>query len=167
MKLMTKKNVLSLVLVLCLGAMTSCSSKSEQESGDDSAMSAENFALELNGTSDGNTAGGLRTVFFDYESSDLSEDAKSALENNAKWLNVASSVDIQIEGHCDERGGHQFNLALGERRARSVRDYLIALGVSESRISIVSYGKEKPLAFGHDDSSWSQNRRANFMVTAK
>ena len=74
---------------------------------------------------------------------------------------------MQIEGHADERGGIQYNLALGEKRAKAVREYLVALGVAQKRIGVVSYGKEKPVAFGHDEGAWEKNRRANFVVTAK
>ena len=83
------------------------------------------------------------------------------------WLKDNDEVTIQIEGHTDERGGHQYNLALGENRARVVQDYLVALGVSAANIAIISYGKEKPISYGHDEGSWSRNRRANFVVTAK
>lgn len=169
MKTIAKKSLFSL-LILSMLTLVSCASDAEKNSGEDDTMmsdSADNYALELNGSSDNSTAGGLSTIFFDYDSSDLSMSAKSTLEANAEFLKNNSSVDIQVEGHSDERGGHQYNLALGERRARSVKNYLVALGVSDARVTIVSYGKEKPVAFGHDAEAWSQNRRANFMVTAK
>lgn len=169
MKTIAKKSLFSL-LILSMLALVSCASDAEKNSGEDDTMmsdTADNYALELNGSSDNSTAGGLSTIFFDYDSSDLSMSAKSTLEANAEFLKNNASVDIQVEGHSDERGGHQYNLALGERRARSVKNYLVALGVSDARVTIVSYGKEKPVAFGHDAEAWSQNRRANFMVTAK
>lgn len=170
MEAIAKKSLFTL-LILSMLALVSCASDAEKESGaeDDTMMSdsADNYALELNGSSDNSTAGGLSTIFFDYDSSDLSSSAKSTLEANAEFLKTNATVDIQVEGHSDERGGHQYNLALGERRARSVKNYLVALGVSDARVTIVSYGKEKPTAFGHDAEAWSQNRRANFVVTAK
>src|SRR5690606_32397132 len=100
---------------------------------------ASDLPLELNGSSDENTAGGLQTVFFNFDSSTLSESARMTLEQNAQWLKLSDRVDIQIEGHADERGGIQYNLALGERRARSVKDYLVALGIDSNRVTIVSY----------------------------
>lgn len=163
-----KKVFLPVLLLITMG-LVGCASSSKKSGSTDSVMedAAKNFSLELNGSSDDNTAGPLQTVYFAYDSSALSSAARSVLEQNAQWLKLTNQVDIQVEGHCDERGGHQYNLALGERRARSIKDYLVALGVSEARISIISYGKEKPVSFGHDDDSWSKNRRGNFVVTAK
>ncbi|MDA8791941.1 peptidoglycan-associated lipoprotein Pal [Bacteriovoracaceae bacterium] len=134
----------------------------EQPNGDSNGL-----ALELNGDSDSNTAGGISTVYFDYDSSSLTSSSKQVLEQNAQFLKTSDKIDIQIEGHCDERGGIQYNLALGERRARAIRDYLVALGVTRSRMKIVSFGKERPVSFGHDESSWGRNRRGNFVITAK
>ena len=125
------------------------------------------LTLELNGDSDSNTAGGLQTVYFDFNSSTLGSTTKESLKSNAAFLKANASVDIQVEGHCDERGGRQYNLALGERRAKAVRDYLVASGIPAKRITTISYGNERPVAEGHDESAWSKNRRANFVVTAK
>jgi peptidoglycan-associated lipoprotein len=171
MKTLKRNSVLALLLLASL-TLVGCSTNSSKQDGSDSADSmvddaASNYALELNGTSDESTAGPLRTIFFDYDSSSLSGAARTALEDAANFLKESTNVDIQVEGHADERGGHQYNLALGERRARSIKDYLVALGVNDSRVSIISYGKEKPNAFGHDEESWSKNRRASFMITAK
>ena len=165
------RSVLS-VLVLGLSvALTGCGSSSKKASSDSSMSSADSMNdglnLELNGDSDSSKAGALRTVFFAYDSSSLSGDARTALEGNVAFLKENTSVEIQVEGHCDERGGVQYNLALGERRAKAVRDYMVAMGISKSRVTTISFGKERPLAFGHDDSAWGQNRRANFVVTAK
>ncbi len=76
-------------------------------------------------------------------------------------------MKVQVEGHCDERGGVQYNLALGENRAKAVKEYLSGLGVESGRVTTISYGKERPVAFGHDEEAWGQNRRGNFVVTAK
>lgn len=156
-------------MTISLFMVTSCGSTPTEESTstEETAQANPLDQVELNGTSDNSTAGELRTVFFPFDSSSLSSAAKSALENNAQFLTNNPTVDIQIEGHCDERGGEQYNLALGERRARAVKDYLLALGVTETRMTIISFGKTMPLSFGHDETSWSQNRRANFVVTAK
>ncbi len=123
--------------------------------------------LELNGDSDSNKAGALKTVYFDFNSAALSADTKETLNNNVAFLKSNAAVKVQVEGHTDERGGVQFNLALGEKRAKSVREYLIGQGVEGARISTISLGKEKPVSFGHDEESWSKNRRANFVVIGK
>ena len=125
------------------------------------------LGLEANGDSDSNKAGALKTVYFDFNSAGLSSETKDTLNNNAQYLKANAKIKVQVEGHCDERGGVQFNLALGEKRAKGVRDYLTAQGVEASRITTISFGKERPVAFGHDDAAWSQNRRANFLVISK
>lgn len=104
----------------------------------------------------------LRPVFFDFDKYALGEEARGALNANGRMLKDAPAVRVLIEGHCDERGTSQYNLALGEKRAQVARNYLMDLGVAGSRIEIVSYGKERPFAGGHDDAAWSQNRRAHF-----
>jgi len=98
-------------------------------------------------------------VFFGYDKSDLTTDSQLTLDRQAAWLQKHPSVRISIEGHCDERGTREYNLALGERRASAVKDYLVARGIDGGRISTISYGKEKPVALGNDKSAWSQNRR--------
>jgi peptidoglycan-associated lipoprotein len=160
----------SLFTTLLVGFLAiGCASKKPQNAQDGANGAGANagLTLELNGDSDSRTAGGLQTVYFDFNESTLTSTTQAALKNNADFLNANASVDIQIEGHADERGGHQFNLALGQRRALAVREYLIAAGVAARRLNYVSYGKERPVAEGHDESAWSKNRRANFVVTAK
>jgi peptidoglycan-associated lipoprotein len=125
------------------------------------------IGLELNGDSDSNKAGALKTVYFDFNSATLSSETKDALNNNAQFLKTNAKIKVQVEGHCDERGGVQFNLALGEKRAKGVREYLTAQGVEAGRITTISFGKERPLAFGHDEAGWGKNRRANFLVISK
>ncbi|RED49791.1 peptidoglycan-associated lipoprotein Pal [Aestuariispira insulae] len=98
-------------------------------------------------------------VFFGFDKSNLNSDAQSTLAKQAAWLIKYPQVTIQVEGHCDERGTREYNLALGERRANSVREYLISLGVSENRITTISYGKERPAVEGSNDEAWAQNRR--------
>ena len=148
-----------------------CASKKPdngQDAGADAANGANNgLSLELNGDSDSNKAGGLQTVFFGFDSSSLEGASKEPVKANAEYLKANAKIDIQVEGHCDERGGRQYNLALGERRAKAVRDTLVAFGVEAKRISTISYGNERTLAEGHDESAWGKNRRANFVVTAK
>ena len=102
-------------------------------------------------------------AYFDYDSYDLREDARGALDADAKTLTDHAHASVMIEGHCDERGTPEYNLALGERRANAAKDYLVAHGVDGSRIETVSYGEERPFATGHDEASWAQNRRAHLV----
>ena len=98
-------------------------------------------------------------VFYALDKSNLNPQARATLEKQAAVLKKFGSVRVTIEGHCDERGTREYNLALGERRANSAKDFLVALGISPNRIKTISYGKERPVALGHEESSWSQNRR--------
>jgi peptidoglycan-associated lipoprotein len=109
----------------------------------------------------------LQPVFFLLDSSDLSSDAQSALQQNASVLKQYASWQITIEGHADERGTAEYNLALGERRALAARDYLVSLGIPATRVRTVSYGKEFPFDPGHTEEAFSKNRRAHFVITAK
>tara|TARA_B100000989_G_scaffold234532_1_gene181322 strand:- start:82 stop:579 length:498 start_codon:yes stop_codon:yes gene_type:complete len=99
-------------------------------------------------------------VFFAYDSSTLDSSAQATLRAQADWLNNNPAVDVTLEGHADERGTREYNLALGERRANAAKNYLVSLGVDRGRITVVSYGKERPAVLGHDEAAWAQNRRA-------
>ena len=103
-------------------------------------------------------------VFFDYDRYELKPEARAQLEKQAAWLRNFPQVTVTVEGHCDERGTREYNLALGERRADAARNYLIALGVDANRIRVISYGKERPAALGSDETAWAQNRRAVTVV---
>lgn len=100
------------------------------------------------------------TIHFDTDKSDVRDEDKAALQSQAQWLARYPGKRITIEGHCDERGTREYNLALGERRANATKNYLASLGVDPSRMSTISYGKERPIAMGSDEQSWAQNRRA-------
>lgn len=104
-------------------------------------------------------------IYFDYDKADLKPDAQATLEKKAKFLQANPSYSATIEGNCDERGTNEYNLALGERRADAAKKFLNSLGISADRITTVSYGEEKPVAQGHDESVWSQNRRDEFKLT--
>ena len=99
-------------------------------------------------------------VLFGYDSSELDDDDRLVLDNQAKFLNQNPSLKVTIEGHCDERGTREYNLALGEKRASAVKDYLISVGINSERISVVSYGKERPQVLGSNKAAWSMNRRS-------
>jgi len=145
----------------------SCASKKAENKSDNVADSSlDKNGLMLNGDSDSGKAGGLKTIYFDYTSSTINESNKKVLKNNAEFLKNHAAVAIAIEGHCDERGGRQFNLALGEKRALAVKNYLVALGVPKKRLSTISYGNEKPVTEGRSEMEWSKNRRGNFVVTS-
>ena len=103
-------------------------------------------------------------VFFGYDSSDLDSDALELLQDQVAWLKQNSDVSVTIEGHCDERGTREYNLALGEKRAQAVKNYLIGLGVNPDRVSTISYGKERPAVVGSNDGAWAQNRRSVTIV---
>lgn len=108
------------------------------------------------------SAYGIEDVFFPYDVYTLADAGMATLEKNARIMKEHPSVAYLIEGHCDERGTVEYNLALGEKRAKSVQDYLISLGIPAARLRVVSYGEERPYATGHDESAWAQNRRAHF-----
>jgi peptidoglycan-associated lipoprotein len=110
--------------------------------------------------------GYIRDAFFNYDEATLDDAAQSALSNSANWLKSkeGASYNLLVEGHCDERGTEQYNLALGDRRANTAKEYLVTLGVDSSRIRTVSYGEERPFDDGHADSAWAKNRRAHLVL---
>ncbi len=114
-----------------------------------------------------NAKGYLKDAFFDFDKADLREDARTALSADADWLKQYSSIQVLVEGHCDERGTEEYNLSLGEKRASAVKGYLASLGVDASRIRTVSYGKDRPFCTDHNESCWQENRRGHFVITAK
>ncbi len=108
-----------------------------------------------------NGNGGLQSIYYNYDESFIRDDSSSVLQNNASLLKADNGV-VAVEGNCDNRGTNEYNLALGQRRAESARDYLVNMGVSPDRVRAVSYGEEKPVCFSDDESCWQQNRRADF-----
>ncbi len=141
------------VFSLVLGA---CSKKSKSDA--DVAAGDEMMVTDMGG---GRIAE-LGPVYFDYDSFSIKADSRSVLRQHAEWLK-SNNISVQIEGHCDERGTTEYNLALGERRAASVKDYLVSQGVPASRLSIISYGEERPATTGVNELAWAQNRRAEFV----
>ena len=109
----------------------------------------------------------LKDAFFEYDKSALREDQQGALTEDVAWLKGNAEVKVLIEGHCDERGTAEYNLGLGERRAKAVKDYLIAAGIAAERLSIISYGKERPFVLGHDESAWQWNRRGHVILQGR
>lgn len=111
-------------------------------------------------------AAGLHDVFFAFDSFVITEEGRRALSLDAQWLKAHQGAQLKIEGHCDERGTSAYNLVLGEKRAKAVRNYLVELGVPPSQLSMVSYGKERPFCKEHDEACYAQNRRAHIVVKA-
>jgi peptidoglycan-associated lipoprotein len=109
----------------------------------------------------------LEKIFFDFDSYTLTPAARDTLANNAKIMGKRAAVKIQIEGHCDERGSDEYNLALGDKRAKSAMQYLLTMGVPAERLAVISYGKEKPADPGHGETAWAKNRRDEFFTISK
>ena len=108
--------------------------------------------------------GPLSDIYFAYDSFDISEETRDRLRSNADWLRRNSGVRVEIEGHCDERGTVEYNLALGAKRARATKEYLVALGISPSRLTTISYGEELPVCYDANESCWAKNRRVHFVT---
>jgi peptidoglycan-associated lipoprotein len=152
--------------------VSACSSTDDEAMGDQAGMEHESMTAgpldDIYGENLGGPVPGSQEdlvvnvgdrVFFGYDRHDLSVEARAVLDAQAGWLQQYPNLSVTIEGHADERGTREYNLALGDRRANSVRDYLVALGVSPSRINTISYGKERPAVPGANDTAWAQNRR--------
>jgi len=163
---------MSVLLAFFITACATTPKDTADSSGSGSSSSSSSVSSSTDSSSD-DSSGGIvpgsqedlivnvgDRVFFGYDSSELDSDAQELLQDQVAWLKQYSDVSVTIEGHCDERGTREYNLALGEKRAQSVKNYLISLGVSESRVSTISYGKERPAVIGSNDGAWSQNRRS-------
>lgn len=130
------------------------------------AVTNEGAAASDFATSDASGEGGpLADVHFEYDRATLTDEARATLEKHAVWLQSHRDAKVTVEGHCDDRGTVDYNLALGEQRARVVRDYLVSLGVAAPRLKTVSYGKERPLDPANNEAAWAKNRRAHFAVS--
>jgi peptidoglycan-associated lipoprotein len=160
---------LAATLSVILGLVAGC--KSKPKATDQDLQSAPGAAATIDSTplsfdtagSDSGKIDGLKTVYFPYDKSSLEAQAKKDLAGNAEWLKARPGIKLQIEGHCDERGTIEYNVALGERRANTVKAHLVSLGIPSDRLSTISYGEEKPLVTGDSESVWTKNRRANFV----
>jgi peptidoglycan-associated lipoprotein len=134
----------------------------EQEPSPD-VMAAELAAL----LKEAQAEGALMPIYFDFDKSNLKPEAKKNLDKTAAWLSKKPTVNIKVEGNCDERGTNEYNMALGERRSNTAKEYLVKLGVSAARLETVSWGEEKPLDPGHNEAAWAKNRRDDFNPTSK
>ena len=169
------KFFISIFMVLFVAACATTPKDSADSSGSGSSSSGSDVSSEgaITETSGSGIVSGSQEdlivnvgdrVFFGYDSSDLDSDALELLQDQVAWLKQNSDVTVTIEGHCDERGTREYNLALGEKRAQAVKNYLIGLGINPDRVSTISYGKERPAVVGSNDGAWAQNRRSVTLV---
>ena len=129
------------------------------------SLDAQPFVIEKKQEfPEGRTSAPLLPIYFDFDTSNIRQDQRSRLEENAAFLKQNKAAKVRIEGNCDERGTNEYNMALGERRSINAKRYLVNLGIPSIRIHTISYGEEKPLLHGHDEYSWAQNRRDDFAV---
>ncbi len=156
-----------LPLISALMLASGCSSNKPKPEEDSSVPNASAADENLSGDSDNGKAMGLQTVNFEFDSFTLTSDSKEKLKTNAQILKSSANVKIQIEGHCDQMGGIQYNIALGEKRANATKNYLVDQGVRADRIATISFGKERPIDPGSSESANAKNRRANFVITAQ
>ena len=169
--------LLSLLAVLVI--VTGCSSTKDQSAmvGDGSLNAGDRTAVTSGGADGSGIASNVKPgtqedltvnvgdrVFFGYDQYDITSEGRALVEKQAQWLKTYPAVNVTVEGHCDERGTREYNLALGEKRALAVKNALVASGVEVGRIQTISYGKERPAVTGADDSSWAQNRRGVLVV---
>ncbi len=189
---MRKKSLMITVFILCLGlVMMGCpkktvvkeepsvkkeeaaKSEAERAAKEKGAATKEQFEKSLVAEKTPGIEGQvfesslLKDIHFNFDKYDIRPEDAAVLKENAALLKRFPNVKVQIEGHCDERGTVEYNLALGERRANRTKDYLVSLGISAARISSISYGKEKPLDSGHTEEAWAKNRRAHTIITGK
>ena len=169
------KFFITIFMVLFVAACATTPKDSADSSGSGSSSSESDVSSEgtITETSGSGIVSGSQEdlivnvgdrVFFGYDSSDLDSDALELLQDQVAWLKQNADVSVTIEGHCDERGTREYNLALGEKRAQAVKNYLIGLGINPDRISTISYGKERPAVVGSNDGAWAQNRRSVTLV---
>lgn len=155
------------LLAICtLLILSHCASKKKQEESQIEqtpiAVTQESIGFDSLGSDSGKIEG-LYTIHFDFDKSNLTAQAKDLLKKNAEWLKKNPDVRLQVEGHCDARGSIEYNLGLGERRAKAAVDYLKSLGIKGQRLNIISYGKERPIALGDSEEDHAKNRRVNFV----
>ncbi|MEX0922775.1 MAG: peptidoglycan-associated lipoprotein Pal [Rhodovibrionaceae bacterium] len=157
-----------LLMVLAAGLMLAACGSSDREAAPTTTGGNTTGSTVSSGAAPGSQEQLVQQVgdrvFFDTDRSEIKPQARSTIEALAAWMNEHPGVALTVEGHCDERGTREYNLALGERRANAVRDYLVALGISGNRVGTISYGKERPAVPGSSESAWAQNRRGVFVV---
>ena len=171
-----KKNIILvgmfIVAVFALTIFTGCAEKKavvtegtaqEEAAPAQSAATTKEQSAKVEPAATAETA--VKDIFFEFDKSNISPDAREILKTNADFLLKNGNSKVVIEGHCDERGTAEYNMALGQRRAQETKNYLVNLGIKEPRIKTISYGEERPFDPGHDEDAWAKNRRAHFAVT--
>ena len=171
-----KKNIILvgmfIVVVFALTIFTGCAEKKavvtegtvqEEAAPAQSAATTKEQSAKVEPAATAETA--VKDIFFEFDKSNISPDAREILKTNADFLLKNGNSKVVIEGHCDERGTAEYNMALGQRRAQETKNYLVNLGIKEPRIKTISYGEERPFDPGHDEDAWAKNRRAHFAVT--
>jgi peptidoglycan-associated lipoprotein len=161
------RKLISLTLMCMLGTLiVSCAKKQVVKQEQPQEFKAEAEEPSIRGK-EFQEVDEIKVINFEYDSADLGADAREILKANAEYLKKNPGLDVLVEGHCDERGSLEYNMALGQRRATAVRKYYIKLGVSAARISTISYGEERPVDSGHTEEAWAKNRRAETLVKNK
>lgn len=150
--------------VLLLAACETASDQSANTAGTGGAGGSQMTQGPKGGTEEDLVANVGDRVFFDFDKSDLKPEARKTIERWASWLKQYPNVTVTVEGHCDERGTRDYNIALGERRATAVKNFLTSLGIDRKRVSTISYGKERPAVIGSNEAAWAQNRRAVLVI---
>ncbi len=158
------KKILCLMATLTLVSACDTMGLDEGEGGVNGSGGLRNGAAATPGTQDDMVVNVGDRVFFDFDKSDLSTEAQATLDRQATWLKKYTTVKVTLEGHCDERGTREYNIALGERRATAAKNYLVAAGINAARVNTISYGKERPAVVGSNEAAWAQNRRAVTVV---
>ena len=158
------KKILCLLAVLATVSACDTTGSNEGEGGANGAGGGGKNGAARPGTQEDMVVNVGDRVFFGFDKSDLSTEAQATLDRQAAWLKKYGSTKVTVEGHADERGTREYNLALGERRATAVKNYLVAAGIPAARISTVSYGKERPAVVGDNEAAWAQNRRSVTVV---
>lgn len=153
------------VLVLAFGLTVGCADDEQPAEEVIQPIGTQDPATPPDPFSTASVSEATSTVYFAFDDYTLSSRAQSSLNRTADYLRDNAAAVMQVEGHCDERGSVEYNLALGQRRAQSVKNYLVELGIDPSRLPTISYGEEKPAVFGSDESAWGQNRRAEFVLS--
>jgi peptidoglycan-associated lipoprotein len=159
------KKFLCLMAALVLVAACDTTGTNEGAAGAGGAGGAGKMGAARPGTQEDLVVNVGDRVFFGFDKSDLTPEARATLDRQAAWLKKYASIKVTVEGHADERGTREYNLALGERRASAAKNYLVAAGITADRIKTVSYGKERPAVLGSNETAWAQNRRAVTVVT--
>jgi peptidoglycan-associated lipoprotein len=161
-----------LVMSLILGFSVSCQKKTVAAEGGSNPTVQEDGHVDTTADTPAPATGSAtrsnvvlqENIFFEFDKAILTPEAREALTKNGAWLRINADVAITIEGHCDERGTNEYNLALGDRRAENVKTFLVDLGIDRSRLTTISFGEERPLVRGEGEAFWAQNRRARFQI---